>query len=213
MTLTTPVRTYRNTAVLIETKYRYIKMTVLQGIVTKAGVMGKTVTVTVSLASRSASRLVIDEGLESQVSRKVIHPILLKELKRHKKFLVHDEHEREWCGKTDLGSAVPELSPPLLVITTEARLDDRVSIQLGKPQSKRKSFYLTQIHSRGSALATPATSAPGAAVPEDESEILKQVQLAEKSMGSEGREKQEKRRLEEEREHKVLEKMGIETEA
>ena len=39
------------------------------------------------------------------------------------------------------------------------------------------------------------------------------MQLAEKSMGSEGREKQEKRRLEEEREHKVLEKMGIETDA
>jgi len=72
---------------------------------------------------------------------------------------------------------------------------------------------LTQIHSRGSALATPAASAPGASVAEDESEILKQVQLAEKSMGSEGREKQEKRRLEEEREHKVLEKMGIETDA
>jgi acyl-CoA thioesterase FadM len=92
----------------------------------------------------------------------------------------------------------------------EARLDDRVTIQLGKPQSKRKSFYLTQIHSRGSALVTPSTVVPGAVAPEQqESEILKQVELAEKSMGTEGFEKQERRRKEEEREQKVLEKMGI----
>ena len=96
---------------------------------------------------------------------------------------------------------------------TEARLDDRVTIQLGKPQSKRKSFYLTQIQSRGSALVTPSTVTPGAAVPEQESEILKQVELAEKSMGTEGFEKQERRRKEEEREQKVLEKMGIQSEA
>jgi ribosomal protein S17 len=70
-------------------------MTVLQGIVTKAGVMGKTVTVTVSIPTRGASSLGTDGSLELQVSRKVIHPILLKEMKRHKKFLVHDEHEGE----------------------------------------------------------------------------------------------------------------------
>jgi len=70
-------------------------MTVLQGIVTKAGVMGKTVTVTVSIPSHGVTRLTTDSLIDSKVSRKVIHPILLKEMKRHKKFLVHDEHERE----------------------------------------------------------------------------------------------------------------------
>jgi hypothetical protein len=88
-----------------------------------------------------------------------------------------------------------------------------VTIQLGKPQSKRKSFYLTKIDSRGSALLTPSTMTSGPVAPEQESEILKQVQLAEKSMGSEGLEKQEKRRKEEEREQKVLEKLGIQDEA
>lgn len=55
---------------------------------------------------------------------------------------------------------------------------------------------------------------PGAVAPEQqESEILKQVEQAEKSMGSEGIFKQERRRKEEEREQKVLEKMGIQSEA
>ena len=81
-------------------------MTVLEGIVTKAGVMGKTVTVTVSPLLSCISDQVEKaqpRRCDHQVSRKVVHPILLKEMKRHKKFLVHDEHERELIRPTFVG--------------------------------------------------------------------------------------------------------------
>jgi hypothetical protein len=97
---------------------------------------------------------------------------------------------------------------------TEARLDDRVNIQLGAPQSKRKSFYLTKILSRGSSLVSPASTplTPGA-VSVEESEILKQVNEAEKLMGQEGRDKKQRRRTEEEREKEALRRLGIQADA
>ncbi|KAL0252746.1 hypothetical protein I308_102138 [Cryptococcus tetragattii IND107] len=76
---------------------------VFKGVVTKVGAMRKTATVT--------------------VERIFEHPKILKEIKRHKKFLVHDEEEL-------------------------ARLGDKVSIIHGTRTSRHKSFRLQSILSR-----------------------------------------------------------------
>ncbi|WWC86116.1 uncharacterized protein L201_000987 [Kwoniella dendrophila CBS 6074] len=76
---------------------------IFKGVVTKVGVMRKTATVT--------------------VERIFEHPKILKEIKRHKKYLVHDENE-------------------------VARLDDKVTIIHGLRTSKSKSFRLHSIQSR-----------------------------------------------------------------
>ncbi|WWC58501.1 mitochondrial 37S ribosomal protein uS17m [Kwoniella dejecticola CBS 10117] len=76
---------------------------IFQGVVTKVGAMRKTATVT--------------------VERVFEHPKILKEIKRHKKYLVHDENE-------------------------VARLDDKVTIIHGLRTSKTKSFRLHSIQSR-----------------------------------------------------------------
>ncbi|WRT64018.1 uncharacterized protein IL334_000945 [Kwoniella shivajii] len=76
---------------------------IFKGVVTKVGVMRKTATVT--------------------VERIFEHPKILKEIKRHKKFLVHDENE-------------------------VARLDDKVTIIHGSRTSRRKAFRLHSITSR-----------------------------------------------------------------
>ncbi|WVN90283.1 uncharacterized protein L203_105519 [Cryptococcus depauperatus CBS 7841] len=76
---------------------------IFKGVVTHVGVMRKTATVT--------------------VERIVEHPKILKQMKRHKKYLVHDEGEL-------------------------ARLDDQVTIIHGNRTSKRKAFRLHSIISR-----------------------------------------------------------------
>ncbi|KAK6905566.1 30S small subunit ribosomal protein S17 [Kwoniella mangroviensis CBS 10435] len=76
---------------------------IFKGVVTKAGVMRKTVTVT--------------------VERIFEHPKILKEIKRHKKYLVHDEGE-------------------------VAKVDDKVTIIHGPRTSKTKSFRLQSIDGR-----------------------------------------------------------------
>ena len=62
----------------------------IEGIVTKAGVMAKTVTVT--------------------VERRLIHPKLLKPYIRHKKYLVHDENNSLSVGDKIVASACRPLS-------------------------------------------------------------------------------------------------------
>ena len=62
----------------------------IEGIVTKAGVMAKTVTVT--------------------VERRLIHPKLLKPFVRHKKYLVHDETNSLSVGDKIVASACRPLS-------------------------------------------------------------------------------------------------------
>ncbi|WWD18032.1 hypothetical protein CI109_102479 [Kwoniella shandongensis] len=76
---------------------------IFKGVVTKVGVMRKTATVT--------------------VERIFEHPKILKEIKRHKKYLVHDENE-------------------------VARLEDKVTIIHGARTSRRKAFRLHSIVSR-----------------------------------------------------------------
>ncbi|WVQ71045.1 hypothetical protein IAR50_000570 [Cryptococcus sp. DSM 104548] len=76
---------------------------IFKGVVTKVGFMRKTTTVT--------------------VERTFEHPKILKELKRHKKYQVHDEGE-------------------------VSRLGDRVTIIHGARTSKTKSFRLHSILSR-----------------------------------------------------------------
>ncbi|WWC66481.1 mitochondrial 37S ribosomal protein uS17m [Kwoniella pini CBS 10737] len=78
---------------------------IFKGVVTKVGAMRRTATVT--------------------VERVFEHPKILKEIKRHKKYLVHDENE-------------------------VARLDDKVTIIHGLRTSKTKSFRLHSIQSRDS---------------------------------------------------------------
>ncbi|KAL1407479.1 hypothetical protein Q8F55_006912 [Vanrija albida] len=73
---------------------------ILKGTVTKTGAMRKTITVT--------------------VAREFEHPVVLKKLRRTKKYLVHDEAE-------------------------EAKVGDKVTIRHGKPHSARKHFSLTSI--------------------------------------------------------------------
>ncbi|KAJ9125290.1 hypothetical protein QFC22_000246 [Naganishia vaughanmartiniae] len=90
-------------------------MTILKGVVSKCGVMDKTVTVL--------------------VSRKVTHPILLKELTKHKKYLVHDEEAK-------------------------AKLSDHVTIKLGRPVSKRKSFHLVSVDSRDNNIPADLSKSP-----------------------------------------------------
>ncbi|ETS65384.1 hypothetical protein PaG_00118 [Moesziomyces aphidis] len=62
----------------------------IEGIITKAGVMAKTVTVT--------------------VERRLIHPKLLKPFIRHKKYLVHDEQNSLSVGDKIVASACRPLS-------------------------------------------------------------------------------------------------------
>lgn len=62
----------------------------IEGIVTKAGVMAKTVTVT--------------------VERRLLHPKLLKPYIRHKKYLVHDEKNSLSVGDKIIASACRPLS-------------------------------------------------------------------------------------------------------
>ncbi|ODO07359.1 30S small subunit ribosomal protein S17 [Cryptococcus wingfieldii CBS 7118] len=76
---------------------------IFKGVVTKVGVMRKTATVT--------------------VERTFEHPKILKEVKRHKKYLAHDEGE-------------------------VSRLGDKVTIIHGTRTSKSKSFRLHSILSR-----------------------------------------------------------------
>ncbi|KAK8865786.1 hypothetical protein IAR55_000933 [Kwoniella newhampshirensis] len=76
---------------------------IFKGVVTKVGVMRKTATVT--------------------VERIFEHPKILKEIKRHKKYLVHDENE-------------------------VARLEDKVTIIHGARTSRHKAFRLHSILSR-----------------------------------------------------------------
>ncbi|OCF33266.1 30S small subunit ribosomal protein S17 [Kwoniella heveanensis CBS 569] len=76
---------------------------IFKGVVTKVGAMRKTATVT--------------------VERVFEHPKILKEIKRHKKYLVHDENE-------------------------VARLDDKVTIIHGARTSRRKAFRLLSIDAR-----------------------------------------------------------------
>ncbi|WVF70816.1 hypothetical protein IAT40_005610 [Kwoniella sp. CBS 6097] len=78
---------------------------VFKGVVTKVGAMRKTATVT--------------------VERVFEHPKILKEIKRHKKYLVHDENE-------------------------VARLDDKVTIIHGARTSRRKAFRLLSVDARDS---------------------------------------------------------------
>ncbi|WVQ97175.1 hypothetical protein IAU59_004285 [Kwoniella sp. CBS 9459] len=76
---------------------------IFKGVVTKVGAMRKTATVT--------------------VERVFEHPKILKEIKRHKKYLVHDENE-------------------------VARLEDKVTIIHGARTSRRKAFRLLSIDAR-----------------------------------------------------------------
>ncbi|KAJ9101954.1 hypothetical protein QFC19_005036 [Naganishia cerealis] len=78
-------------------------MTILKGIVSKCGVMDKTVTVL--------------------------------ELTKHKKYLVHDEEAK-------------------------AKLSDHVTIKLGKPMSKRKSFHLLSVDSRDNSIPADLSKSP-----------------------------------------------------
>ncbi|WVR05772.1 hypothetical protein IAU60_002797 [Kwoniella sp. DSM 27419] len=76
---------------------------IFKGVVTKVGAMRKTATVT--------------------VERVFEHPKILKEIKMHKKYLVHDENEL-------------------------TRLDDQVTIIHGARTSRRKAFRIHSIQSR-----------------------------------------------------------------
>lgn len=103
---------------------------------------------------------------------------------------------------------------------TEARLNDRVQIQIGRPLSARKCYFLTAILKRGSALepqsttpqasgvkgtATTIPPVPGSEAEHDE--IVKQLKEAEFFMGAKGEHQKELREEEDKREEKVLEQL------
>ncbi|PWZ02004.1 nucleic acid-binding protein [Testicularia cyperi] len=128
----------------------------IEGIVTKAGVMAKTVTVS--------------------VERRLIHPKLLKPYIRHKKYLVHDEKNTLSVGDKIVASACRPLSARkrftlLDKVGTEAQAEARrAKAEAFMPAIEKEKMRIEQLVKNEIAKkSTPAASSSSASSPSSSS--------------------------------------------